>query len=91
MKIYIDLFSITDENDFAKQVSIGIANSDFKKDTTARLKELGGILKKNIRLSVSHDPSGGISLTPTFDSGSFDFLAWFESTFDNLNNFLKKK
>jgi AAA+ ATPase superfamily predicted ATPase len=89
MKIYIDLFSITDETDFAKQVSIGIANSDFKKDTATRLKELGGILK-NIRLSVSPDPSGGISLTPTFDSGSFDFVAWFESTFDNLNNFLKK-
>jgi len=89
MKIYIDLFSITDKTDFAKQVSIGIANSDFKKDTTTRLKELGGILK-NIRLSVSTDPSGGISLTPTFDSGSFDFLAWFESTFDNLNNYLKK-
>lgn len=89
MKIYIDLFSITDETDFAKQVSIGIANSDYKKDITTRLKDLGNILK-NVRLSVSPDPSGGISLTPTLDSGGFDFLVWFENTFENLNSFLKK-
>lgn len=89
MKIYIDLFSITDETDFARQVSIGIANSDYKKNISTRLKELGNILK-NIRLSVSPDPSGSISITPTLEPGGFDFLTWFENTFDSLNGFLKK-
>lgn len=90
MKIYIDLFSITDEIDFAKQVSIGVANSDYHKSIAVRIKELGNILR-TLRLSVATDSTGSISITPAFGSGRFDFLTWFNDTFDNLAAFLEKK
>ncbi len=89
MKIYTDLFSITDETDFARQVSFGIADSGRKKDIGEMIKDLGSILK-NIKLSFSTDAAGNVSVTPSFEAANFSFDIWFENVFDNLNSFLKK-